>query len=200
MLLQQQMMAPIRIVADEPLLLNYLSFLLFAIAHIGMMNVLMVPLTQYTNAFYTPDIWLWDYSVDTLNAYYDTLGVEGCQYYVQVANWDLFPYMPAYVFLVGPWQVAVARKLGKTNSSGGDAYHLWLRPWVLWIVWTLDFVETLIQRQGCIIYPDRLRDSTIVLASLCQGCKGTLLILSVAQLLVGAAKVSCQQRNEKKQH
>lgn len=191
------LLTPFRMIAEQPILLK-LSLALYVIAQIGM-NVLMEPLKKYPGGYYTPDIHFPGYTVEQLNAYYDNLGVEGCAVYIQVANWDLFPYMLGYVFPLGALHCLVARRL-RQKKSGKHDNNDDSKAYLALVIWLMDVVETVLQRRGCVIYPDRLSSWQIRLAGTCQRLKWTLGALSVGQLLVGVWQIFRQAQERKQRY
>jgi hypothetical protein len=116
------------------------------------------------------------YTVEELNAFYDALGVEGCQLYIAVATWDLFPSMISYTVCLGAFLTLLARQYpGLPDNISVLAI----------IVWILDIIETGIQRLGCIVYPDRLPDQYIRLASRAVQWKWILATTSTLLVIVG---------------
>ena len=183
------LLLPFRTIADHPRVLLPLSVMLYLIAQAGM-HRLMRPLFNYPpDGHRIPDMRVMGYSVTELNDYYDTLGVVGCRQYVEVENWDFFPFMPGYILLQGSLHVLAARQL---RQSDRDALGVLL-------IFLLDAVESYWQRRGCVLYSsqpqhERLADWQIHLASACVRLKWTVLIVSGAQGLIKALQIYRQQR------
>jgi hypothetical protein len=196
-------MAPFRLIADQPKVLFPLSVMLYVLAQTGMIQLVRRLENFPPDGHRIPDVRWQGYTVSELNNYYDTLGYEGCRIYKQVANWDFFPYMPGYILPLGALHVMAARQLRQTSDL--DALALIL-------VGVLDMVESFWHRRGCVLYmitmmttmmgeqlqlhqqPQRLSDWQIQLASACVQLKFTVLILSVVQLLVKGVQIHRRQR------
>jgi hypothetical protein len=131
-----------------------------------------------------PDARFSGYTVHELNTYYDILGMDGCRMYIAVENWDIFPFMVSYTLCLGSVLTILARKLYPSHPRRGDSLSL-----LAMIIWMLDMIETVIQRQGCRIYPDRLPDPHILLASAAVQLKWKLFMLSVGIIVIGSIRV-----------
>ena len=87
-----------------------------------------------------PDTRIFGYTVSELHEFYEILEEEGCRSYVECANNDFFPMMPAYTLLMGTWLVLASRRLGLSDHISNLAV----------LVMTFDMIETYHQRQGCL--------------------------------------------------
>ena len=133
-----------------------------------------------------PDLRFTGYTADELHDFYKNLGVEGRQIYIQIENWDIFPYMLSYTLCLGTFLVIMARRIKKCGIIISSERFCYLST----LIWVCDMVETLIQRHGCIIYSDTnnnvlLPPKTVALASACVCLKWFLLGISVFLLITG---------------
>jgi hypothetical protein len=126
-----------------------------------------------------PDARYWGYTVEELNAFYDALGFEGCQLYIAVETWDLVPSMISYTVCLGTFLTLLAQRYHVSD-------HLSLLASMVWI---LDIIETVIQRHGCRIYPDRLPEPYIRLASKAVQWKWKLASTSMLLVIAGGMHI-----------
>lgn len=171
-------------ILDEPVLL-VLIVLLNGIAWVGM-AMLSAPLKHRYPHHPLPDLRVAGYTVDELNIFYAAIGPEGCQLYVAVANWDLFPFTVSYALLLGTALVWTARQ----NGWSATVEHVAAR--VAAATAMADLVETYVQRRGCssVTYdhdppPQPLSPTLIRMASACLQIKWILISLSVATIITG---------------
>jgi hypothetical protein len=176
-----------RSILDEPLL-QVLAIVLQAMATMG-----MYVLTNRMRPFqplgqWIPDMQVTGYTANELNLFYDTLGEAGCPMYVQIANWDLFPFMIAYTVLLGTMLVWTARRNGWTESIAYAAT----------LICVIDGVETVIQRQGGVIFPNKLTAAQIQVASSAVCLKWILVSISIA-IIVSGNLLSRDSKKKKRQ-
>lgn len=153
-------------------------------------------LAVYEQGLAAPDIRFFGYTVSELNSYYETLGEEGCQAYVKVADWDFFPYMFGYSILVGVFLLRASRQ-----HAHPEAVAL-LSP----MIYTCDLVETYVQKQGCLLFPIRLSEDVIQAGNYAVRTKWVLFIVAIVYVCSGGAKYLYseytkrqQQRNDKQE-
>jgi hypothetical protein len=120
-----------------------------------------------------PDF-MFGYSDQQLNSLYEKWGRDGRQAYVKGANTDLFPCMEAYTILLGAFLVVASDRLRWKNDRIAYAAVA---------VMLLDLVETLIQRHGSQVYPEKLSPNMIWLGSVCNQAKWALLVGCVAVVM-----------------
>lgn len=87
---------------------------------------------------------------------------------------DFFPYMPAYVFLMGALLTKVARRAG---YPGTIAYIPLLSI-------ACDWVETTVQMYACHLYPEKLSDLVILSGSRACQMKWVSFCLGVSLCVV----------------
>jgi hypothetical protein len=137
----------------------------------------------------TPDL-MFGYSAKRLNNLYEVWGSDGREAYIKAANTHLFPYMETYAIILGSFLVVTAKRLGWKEDIAFLAV----------IAMLFDVCETLVQRYGSQVYPEKLSENIIALGSLCCQAKwilvGTCSILVTLSFLLGSS--NRQLRNKKK--
>lgn len=176
-----------RSVADSALLFR-LALTLEVISVVGM-TVLSQRLAAFDQGLPPPDLLLFGYTADELNAYYETLGEEGCKAYIDFANWDLFPYMFGYSITLGAFLILSSRQWGHSEAIA------LLAP----LTHTCDLVETYLQKQGCVVYPERLSEDVVRCASYAVRLKWALFSLAILYAVSGGVKYLCQRRQTQRQ-
>jgi hypothetical protein len=128
----------------------------------------------------TPDL-MFGYSAKRLNNLYEVWGRDGREAYIKAANTNLFPYMETYAIILGAFLVVTAKRLGWKEDIAFLAV----------IAMLFDVCETLVQRYGSQVYPEKLSENTIALGSLCSQAKwilvGTCSILVILSFLLGSS-------------
>jgi hypothetical protein len=152
------------------------AILLEVIAGIGMYH-LSTPLEAIPGGANIPDLRPRGYTPDELYAYYEEIGEEGRELYFQAETWDCFPYMLGYTFLLGFLLIDCARDMGRSENIS----------LLMTAVYVMDVIETITQRYGCGIYPERLSDTTATIAGL--ACRLKWMGLFVVAAIVVEAKV-----------
>ena len=120
-----------------------------------------------------PDGRVMGYSPADLNLWYDRIGVEGCKVYIQGANWDFVPVMIVYPLFLG----AMLTKLARAANKPQKLSYLPL------VAVACDAVETFVQRQGCVVYPERLSDELVTIAGHACQMKWIFLVGSILALV-----------------
>ena len=101
--------------------------------------------TKYPDPQATPPDLRFGYTSQELNAFYDTIGVEGCQtYYKYMVLFDLFPYMSTYSVLLG---ALLYQQIQESNHLIAPKYAL-IFPFAM----CCDVLETIIPAVGCELY------------------------------------------------
>jgi hypothetical protein len=163
-----------QIIADSPFLLclNFAAvFASFAV------NLFIVsPLKDMEDGWdqTLPDERITGYTSDELNLWYELIGPEGRQIYIRAATWDFCPIMPSYILLLG----AVLVRLARPSRLSENISYLPI------LTGTCDIIETYYQRLGCTIYPERLSDRDIFLASTACQMKWILLFVTITLIIV----------------
>jgi len=167
------MLTIFRAVADSTSLLG----LAFActILSFAINQYLVSPLAAFEDGLNVPDVRVSGYTPDELHAWYDGIGMEGCQVYTRCATWDLYAIIPSYLIFLGAILVQQGRIATKPNE--GIAF-------LPVAVASCDFVETYLQRHGSVVYPERLPTALVRIASAACVTKWVLLI-STLMLIVG---------------
>ena len=111
----------------------------------------------------TPDV-RFGYSVQELHDYYEALGEEGCQIYIQTAKFDLCPYMILYCLSGSALTVRAAR-------AAGNAPQL---AYFLLAAMSADVLETSLQLYGCTLHPQTMHATLIHIAAFANRVKWTL--------------------------
>lgn len=159
-------------VADSTLAFRILipSFILAFVYHASVVK----GLDAYEDGPNLPDARIAGYTPAELNLWYDNIGVEGCKIYIRGANADFFPVMAAYPFFLGTMLIKATRTAGLPQNIA----------YLALVTVLLDAVETYIQREGCVVYPERLSDDRIALAANACRIKWVLLLSSMLLIAV----------------
>jgi hypothetical protein len=158
-------------VADSPTLTT-----LAVIAEVLSVSVMLGVKSHAVDTFGAgpcPDLWF-GLAPARLHAFFDHLGDEGREAYSDVTRWDFFPYMISYTVLLGSLLVRVARRAG----VGEDIAY------VMPVVLCCDFVETVILKHACDMFPERLDVRVVAIGSIANQMKWTLFALSLGVLVV----------------
>jgi hypothetical protein len=131
------------------------------------------PLWKFPDGLNIPDARITGYSSDELNLWYDSVGVEGCKTYILCTHWDFFAIMVTYPLFFGSMLIFVGTQAGLSENL---AYIPLLNV-------AFDVVETYIQREGCVKYPERLTDHRIQMASVACQIKWFFLISTMVAIL-----------------
>ena len=161
----------------------HLAFLFVFVAVFVFHHTLSLPLEKYPDGLNLPDT-RFGYTPKDLNAWYDAIGTEGCPVYVRAATVDFIPIMPTYAIFLGSLMVYFADKSKHIEQSSSPAIQeIPVQLAYLPVITVLfDVVETYIQRQGCVIYPERLTETQIQLGSF--GNMGKWIFLVTSLLLI----------------
>jgi hypothetical protein len=172
-----------RAVIDDSWLV-ILSALFFGIAASGLQLVLAPFRDKYPYVI-LPDMRISGYTPTQLNAFYDMLGPEDCDMYVDTCNWDMFTFIPSYA-------IAISAALLQTaiwNGRDPRAAYMGL------VMGLADLIETAIQRQGCVlvlrtsdVVRERLPEWAIEVASAALQVKWILASLSMGSIVAGTIR------------
>uniref|UniRef100_A0A7S2XP79 Uncharacterized protein n=1 Tax=Attheya septentrionalis TaxID=420275 RepID=A0A7S2XP79_9STRA len=158
-------------VADSPTLTT-----LAVIAEVLSVSVMLGVKSNAVDTFGAgpcPDLWF-GIAPPRLHTFFDRLGDEGREAYSAVNRWDLFPYMISYTILLGSLLVRVARRAG----VGEGIAH------VMPVVLCCDFVETIILKRACDLFPELLDGRVVAIGSIANQIKWILFALSLGILAV----------------
>jgi hypothetical protein len=172
-----------RAVLDDSYLV-ILAALFLGIAATGLQLVLAPFRDKYPYVI-LPDMRISGYTPTQLNAFYDMLGPEDCDMYVDTCNWDMFPFIPSYAIVIsaGLLQTAI------WNGRDPRAAYMGL------VMGLADLIETAIQRQGCVlvvqtsnVVRERLPEWAIEVSSAALQVKWILVSLSMGSIVAGTIR------------
>jgi hypothetical protein len=132
------------------------------------------PLSKFTDGLNVPDARITGYSSDELNLWYDNIGVEGCKTYILCTHWDFAAIMVIYPLFLGSMLIAVGKSAGLSENLA----------YIPLVTVAFDIVETYIQREGCVKYPERLTGHRIKMASVACQFKWGFLGSTILAILV----------------
>lgn len=159
-----------RKIADSTLLLGLMFGALILV--FGIHSRIIAPLGEFEDGLNVPDARMFGYTVEELNLWYDRVGVEGCEIYILGADWDFVPIMIVYPFFLGSMLIKFTRAAGWSESLA----------YIPLMTVVFDIEETYLQREGCVVFPERLSDEHIVLAGNC--CRMKWMGLNASMLLI----------------
>jgi hypothetical protein len=161
-----------------------MSALFFGIAATGLQLVLAPFRDKYPYVI-LPDMRISGYTPTQLNAFYDLLGPQDCDMYVDAANWDMFPFIPSYTIVIS----AALLQTAIWNGRDPRAAYMGL------VMGLADLMETAIQRQGCVlvlqtsdVVRERLPAWAIEVASAALQVKWILASLSMGSIVAGTIR------------
>ena len=175
-----------RNIADSTALLWL--FFLFLLPVFGFHSYIAAPLEAYDDGLNLPDA-RFGYTPDELNLWYDRIGVEGCRMYKLAADWDMYAIMIIYPLFLGSMLVKSARIAGMSERMA----------YLPLVTVACDVVETYFQREGCILYPERLTDGQIILASYANRLKWAGLVLSMTLIVALFVPATLSSRPSQKE-
>lgn len=127
------------------------------------------PLGAFTDGLNIPDARITGYSSDELNLWYDNIGVEGCKTYIICTHWDFLAIMVTYPLFLGSMLISVGTPAGLSENLA----------YIPLVNVAFDIVETYIQREGCVKYPERLTGHRIQIASVACQIKWVFLVTTM---------------------
>ncbi|CAB9496990.1 expressed unknown protein [Seminavis robusta] len=139
------------------------------VAAFAIHSAIAAPLDAYEDGLNLPDARMLGYTPDELNQWYNSIGIEGCKIYIQSAHWDFMPIMVIYPVFLGSMILVLGQEAGLSENL----VYVPLSSAIF------DIIETYLQREGCVIFPERLPDQTIRIASLACQTKWLFLITSI---------------------
>mmetsp|Transcript_7599 Transcript_7599/g.16556 ORF Transcript_7599/g.16556 Transcript_7599/m.16556 type:complete len:182 (-) Transcript_7599:122-667(-) len=160
----------LQIVADSTPLLT-VAALLEAVS-VGVMFQKIGYLKDTFGVGEPPDTWF-GISPDKFYDYLNKLGPDGCQAYGRVNSWDFFPYMPAYMILLG------AMLLLQCRSAGISLNISWLFP----VAMFFDIIESSIFGYATRQFPEHLSNMLINVASIANQIKWASFLFGLVALV-----------------
>ena len=137
----------------------------------------------------SPDL-CFGYTIDDMQSLLEGWGPERCRWYATVVGrFDLFPYIPAYVILVGGL-------LRSAYAAAGSLSHFYYKQQIL-VMALFDYVETITQIYLAQSYPS-LNPSLVALGSTANMLKWTSFGVIVLQIIGGFVLGSMKQKGHEK--
>jgi hypothetical protein len=164
-------LAACRRIADSTFLLRLIFSALILV--FGVNSYITAPLGGYENGLNVPDVRIAGYTPAELNLWYDRVGVEGCQVYIQAANWDFLAIMMTYPLFLGSMLIVTTRSTGLSENFA----------YIPLVTVVFDMVETYFQRKGCVLYPERLPEGVVAAAGYACVFKWIFLTVSLFFIL-----------------
>jgi len=159
-------------------------FLVFFVGVFVFHHMMSRPLQEYPDGMNLPDA-RFGYTPAELNAWYDSIGTEGCSVYIQLASLDFILIMPTYIIFLGSLLVYLSDKCKSISIVAPILVEHFAYIPVITVLF--DVMETYIQRRGCVLYPEKLKDSQLQLGSRANMFKW--IFLAVTMLLIFAATI-----------
>ncbi|GAX26995.1 hypothetical protein FisN_9Lh304 [Fistulifera solaris] len=154
---------------------NFMTTLVIVIALYAMQE--MKALNEQVNSFgagAAPDLRM-GFTSDELNQWYDDMGEQGQQAYLQMAAWDFCPFMVITPILIGTYLYGQLAAAGMSPNAA----------MMMTVAMVCDLLETYIVVYGCKHYPkEKLPDHYVELASVGNQLKWILYVSGLMLLTV----------------